>query len=198
MIDMNIKKILPPIFVFGGLIGEFFSFLITIEKFHLAENAGYIPPCTYNPLISCLNVMKTWQASVFGFPNPLLGIAGFAIIVTIGMAMWSGASFRRWFWLGAQAGLVFAVGLIYWLFFQSVYRIGALCPYCMVVWTVTIPIFWYTLVYNLSEGHIGLPKGFEMVREFALRYHWVILAMMYLVIITAILTQFWDYWRTLL
>ena len=29
---------------------------------------------------------------------------------------------------------------IHWLIFQSLYRIGALCPYCMVVWAVTIPL----------------------------------------------------------
>ena len=29
---------------------------------------------------------------------------------------------------------------MHWLIFQSLYRIGALCPYCMVVWAVTIPL----------------------------------------------------------
>ncbi|PRC62285.1 hypothetical protein C6A85_03910, partial [Mycobacterium sp. ITM-2017-0098] len=29
---------------------------------------------------------------------------------------------------------------VHWLIFQSLYRIGALCPYCMVVWAVTIPL----------------------------------------------------------
>lgn len=59
---------------------------------------------------------------------------------------------RRWFWLGLQAGTTAAVVFIHWSIFQSLYRIDALCPYCMVVWVVTIPLFWYTTLHNLRAG----------------------------------------------
>ncbi|TCN30649.1 vitamin K epoxide reductase family protein [Kribbella orskensis] len=99
------------------------------------------------------------QAEAFGFPNPLLGIAGFAIVTTIGAALLAGASFRRLFWLGLQAGVTFGVVFVHWLIFQSLYRIQALCPYCMAVWAVTVPIFWYVTLHNLNRGHLPVPTG---------------------------------------
>src|SRR5690606_13189412 len=106
--------------------------------------------------IGCGAVMQSPQAEVFGFSNPLIGLAGFAIVVTIGFALLAGGRFKRWFWVATQLGMLFAVGFIYWLFFQAVYDIGSLCLYCMVVWAMVIPLFLGTLVYNLKEGHIQL------------------------------------------
>ena len=40
---------------------------------------------------------------------------------------------------------------VHWLIYQSVFVIGALCPYCMVVWAVTIPTFFYVTVHNLAR-----------------------------------------------
>jgi len=195
---MNINKVLPYIYAVGGAIALYLSFVISIEKFYLASEVGYIPPCSFNPLISCITIMKTWQASVFGFPNPFIGIAGFAIVLTIGMAMLSGASFGRRFWQGAQVGVTFAIGFIFWLFFQSVFRIGALCPFCMVVWAATIPIFWYTTVYNLEEGNLSLPKVLSGVKCLLLEHHLFVLMSIYLVIVLSILIQFWSFWSSLI
>ena len=46
----------------------------------------------------------------------------------------------RWYWAGLAAGTLLGTVFVHWLIFQSLYRIGALCPYCMVVWAVTIPL----------------------------------------------------------
>lgn len=86
--------------------------------------------------------MTTEQAEVFGFPNPVIGIASFAVVATVGVALLAGAQFARWFWLGMLIGTGAGVVFVHWLAFQSLYRIGALCPYCMVVWAVMIPTFW--------------------------------------------------------
>ncbi len=75
------------------------------------------------------------------FPNPLLGIASFAVVTTLGVVLLTGAVLPRWVWLGLQAGVTFGVVFVHWLIYQSLYVIGALCPYCMVVWAVTIPLF---------------------------------------------------------
>ena len=194
----NMKKALPYILVIGSCIAIIFSFLITIEKMNLIQDPNYVPPCSINPIISCGSVMKTPQASVFGFPNSLLGVSGFSIMLAMGMTLLAGASFRRWFWLWAQASMTFAFGFIYWLFYQSVYHIGALCPYCMVVWAVTIPMFLYLTLYNLEEGHLKIfnasPAWITLIRQ----YHLGILLGFYAVIFIAILTNFWSYWSTLL
>ncbi|GAA3677224.1 vitamin K epoxide reductase family protein [Lentzea roselyniae] len=168
----------------GGLIGLAASLVLTVEKIALLKNPEYVPSCSIDPILSCGSIMRTEQAEVFGFPNPLLGIAGFAVVATVGVVLLAGVELPRWFWLGLQAGATFGVVFVHWLIFQSLYVIGALCPYCMVVWAVTIPIFWYTTLHNFR-----LP---------ALRkYHGVALTTWYSAVVIAVLQAFWDYWITL-
>lgn len=181
-----------------GVIGFIASFVITIEKIALIKDPTHHVPCNISPLISCTSVMKTPQAEVFGFPNPLIGIAGFAIVVTVGMALLARANFKRWFWLGLQGGTIFGVAFIHWLFYQSVYVIGALCPYCMVVWAVTIPIFLYTTRYNFSQDYIKTPNLLKGLVTLLHRYHASLLLLWYLAILGAITVHFWYYWSTLL
>ena len=183
------------LYVMGGAVALLFSFLITLEKAKLAVDPSYIPPCNVNPFISCGTVMLTPQASAFGFPNSLIGIAGFAALITIGVVLLVGTRLPRWFWLALQAGTTFAVAFIFWLFFQSVYRIGTLCPYCMVVWAMTIPVFWYTTLHNLQEGHVRLSEGLSSL---LCRFHAWFLALLYLLIVAAIGVHFWSYWQTFL
>lgn len=99
--------------------------------------------------------MDSPQASAFGFPNPLIGIAAFAVVVAVGVALLTGYRPPRWVWSGLQLGVTFGVVFVHWLVFRSLYRIHALCPYCMVVWVVTIAIFWYTTLHNLDGTRAG-------------------------------------------
>ncbi len=192
---MTTKIILRNVLIFGSLMGILCSFLITIEKINLIANPSYIPSCNINPFISCGSVMKTPQASLFGFPNSLLGILGFSIMLTAGMAELAGAKFKKWFWVTAEIGITLAVIFVYWLFYQSVYRIGALCPYCMVVWVVTIPMFWYLTLYNLEEKNIVVCKNQEKFVFKLKKNNLLILSIFYLVIFLSILIHFWSYWK---
>ncbi len=171
---------------------------MTIEKIELIKDPAYIPSCNLSPLLSCGSVMKTHQSSEFGFPNPLLGIGGFAAVSTVGAAMLAGAQFKKWFWLIFQSGTTLAIAFIFWLQYQSIFSIRVLCPYCMVVWTVTIPIFWYTTLYNLREGNLKTPSSLKGVVNFAQRHHLDLLIVWYLIIIAVIFTHFWYYWKTLI
>src|SRR4051794_20319348 len=134
-----------------GTLGLAASAMLTLEKIRVLEDPDYVPSCNINPIISCGSVMRTPQASVFGFPNPLIGIAGFSAVVAIGAALLAGAALHRRFWLGLQAGTLFGIVFVHWLIGQTLYRIGALCPYCVLVWTAMIPLFWYTTVHNLRQ-----------------------------------------------
>lgn len=193
----TLERTLPWILMIGGLIGFIAAFVLTIEKIELIKNPAYVPSCNLSPLISCGSVMRTWQAELFGFPNPLLGIIGFTIVTTVGMALLAGAKFKRWFWLGLQLGTLLGVVFVTWLFAQSVYVIGALCPYCMVVWAVTIPLFLYTTLYNLRTGVIPTPNSLKRFVAFIQRHHGDVLLVWYLAIIVAILNRFWYYWASL-
>lgn len=198
---LTLERTWPWILTIAGSIAWLAAFIIMVEKIHLLKNPAYVPECNLNPIISCGSVMATVQSNAFGFPNPILGIAGFAVIITIGVLLLNGLRperVKRWFWLGLQLGTIFGVLFVHWLFFQSVYRIGALCPYCMVVWVCTITIFWYTTLYNLRTGIIKTPKGWQKFVGWLQRHHGDILFVWLLLIATAILTHFWYYWKTLI
>ncbi|GAA3763136.1 putative membrane protein [Spinactinospora alkalitolerans] len=193
-----ISRALPWLLAIGGAIGFIAAAALLVEKIRVLGDPDHVPSCSINPVLSCGTVMDTPQAAAFGIPNPLIGVAGFAIVITIGMALLAGARFDRWFWLGLQAGTVFGVGFVHWLIFQSLYRISALCPYCMVVWAVTIPIFWYVTLHNLRTGHVPLPAGLHRPVDALARNHTVVLTVWALVIVAAIAQAFWTYWMTLL
>ena len=193
----TLRETLPYILLIGGIIGIFCSGILTADKIELLQNPSAHLNCNLNPIVACGPVINKPQASAFGVPNPFLGLVGFAAVATTGGAMLAGATFKRWYWLGLEAGVLFAVAFVTWLQFQTIYRIGALCPFCMVTWVVTIPIFWYTTLYNLREGHIVLPKQLKGVGAFAQKHHGDVLVAWFGLIILAIATHFWYYWRTL-
>ena len=124
--NLTLVKTIPYILAIGGAIGFLAAFILSVEKIELIKNPALEFSCDISPLISCGSVMNTPQAEVFGFPNSLIGIAGFAMVTTIGMALLAGAQFKRWFWLGLQAGTVFGIGFVFWLQCQSLYIISAL------------------------------------------------------------------------
>lgn len=199
--EVTLERTWPYILTIGGLVGFIAAFVLTIEKFSLLKDPSYNPSCNLSPLLSCGSVMKTEQASAFGFANSLVGLAGFAVVTTIGMMLLAGVDagkVKRWFWLGLQAGTIFGVGFITWLQYQSIFTIGALCPYCMVVWVVMIPIFVYTTLYNLRTGVIATPASLKRVVDFLQRHHGDILVLWFGIIILVILNHFWYYWKTLI
>ncbi len=196
-LSLTLTKTLPYILLIGGAIGVFSSFILTIENIQLIEHPNGSLICDLNPIISCGSVMKTPQSSVFGFPNSIIGLVGCTFIAVMGLALLSGAKFKRWFWLIFQASVTFAIGFVFWFQYQSFTNINALCPYCMVVWVVTIPVFLYTTIYNLREGHIKTPTKLKPVIDYITKDHAYVLALWYLAIIAMILNHFWYYWKTL-
>ena len=181
----------------GGLLGLAASFVLAIEKYALLADASYVPTCSLNPVLSCGSIMASPQAAAFGFPNPLLGIAGFAVVAATGAALLAGARVAGWFWGGLQVGVSLAVVFVHWLIVSSLYRIGALCPYCMVVWAVTITMFWYVTLRNATAITPRLPPGVSRAVGLVRKHHGVVLTAWSLIITAAILERFWLYWSTL-
>lgn len=193
--NWTLPKALPYILLISGIIGYAAAFIIMFDKLKIIDNPNYVPSCNLDPIISCGSIMMSDQASAFGFPNPFIGLGAFPVVAVIGGAILAGAKFKRWFWLGLNAGLVFALGFVHWLFFQSVYNIGALCPYCMAVWAVSITSFWYVTLYNIDQKNIRLPKGRpQKVYAWVRKHHLDILVLWLLVIGGLILNHFWYYY----
>lgn len=182
----------------GGAIGFIAAFVLTIERFLLAEDPGYVPSCSLNPVLSCGSVMKTEQAALFGFPNPLLGIAAFAIVTTLGMLVISRVALPRWVWVGLQVGITAGIVMVVWLISQSLYSIGALCPYCMVVWAVVIPMFWSITATNLERGVIPTPASARGAVAAFSDYRLIVVVASFALVVLLAGVRFWDYWSTLI
>lgn len=182
----------------GGLVGFSAAFALIVERIALLQDAGYTPSCSLNPVLSCGSVMTTDQASVFGFPNPLIGVAAFPVVAATGAVLLAGARLARWYWLGLQAGVTFGLVFVGWLMFQSLYRIGALCPYCMVVWAAMIPLFWYVTLRNATTGVLGTQLAESRVARVVAQWHLVVLTVVVVLVLGLIAEQFWYYWSTVL
>ena len=195
----NPSRRLMLLYMACGSVGFLVAFVLMVEKIALLEDPSYVPSCSINPILSCGSIMRTPQSEALGFPNPLLGIAGFAVIVTVGTALWADASFRPWFWLGLQIATTSAVVFVHWLIVQSLYRIDALCLYCVVVWIVTIAIFWYTTLRNVAAVRPRVEQGRASgILDWVDEYHAVVLTIWYVAIALLVAERFWDYWSTLL
>ncbi|MFO0971147.1 MAG: vitamin K epoxide reductase family protein [Candidatus Saccharimonadales bacterium] len=196
MKTLTFKQIFPWILVIGGIIGLLASSILTIEKLHVTANPNYVPSCSISPVVACSPVMTSWQASTFGFPNMLIGLAGFAMVWAVGMMLFAGVkNLKKWFWWCFQVGTLFGVLFITWLQYSSIYNIQKLCIYCMIVWAVTIPIFWATTSYNLREKNIKISGA---LGRFLQENPGKLVALHYLIIIVLIFTHFAEYFHTLI
>ena len=179
-----------------GAVAWYAAMQLITERIALLLNPDYVLNCDVNPLVSCGTVMTSPEASLFGFPNPLLGVAGLVAPIAVGVALLAGARFARWFWAVFLGGVTLAWVFVMWLFGEAVYDIGALCPYCMAVWAVTVPIFWYVTLRNLDRG--APSAGRRQWAGVLMRNHSIALTVWFLVLIALIAQRFWSYWSTLL
>lgn len=195
----RLEKTLPWLLIICGGIGLLAAAIIMIDKIELLKDPNATFLCDINPIVSCGSVMQSAQANAFGFPNPIIGLAGFPVLIVTGVVLLAGAQqLKRWYWVGLQLGTIFGLCFVHWLFLQSVYHINALCPYCMVVWAVTITSFWYVSLYNLEKGHIKLPAAVAGAGVFARKHHLDILILWFLIIGALILNHFWYYYGPML
>ncbi|MBZ4558183.1 vitamin K epoxide reductase family protein [Mycobacterium avium] len=179
----------------AGVIGLVASVTLTLEKIDILLDPAYVPSCNINPILSCGSVMITPQASLLGFPNPLLGLVAFTVVVVTGLLAVTKVVLPQWYWIGLTAGLVVGAVFVHWLIFQSLYRIGALCPYCMVVWVVTIALLVVvaSIAYRPALGDRRSGPGWLLFQ-----WRWSIVALWFTAVFLLIMVRFWDYWSTLL
>lgn len=143
-----------------GAIGFAGSFALTLESFLRLSEPERIPSCALNVFVTCGPSMDSAMGSFFGFPNPVLGVAVFPVVIAIGaLLLIIRFDAPRWFWqafvAGTSLGMVFVVVMV----FTSLHDLGSLCPYCMVVWSAMIPLFAYSLGYARQEGALGSGGG---------------------------------------
>ena len=179
----------------AGVIGFVASMTLTVEKIELLLNPSYVPSCNINPIVSCGSVMVTPQASVLGFPNPLLGLVGFTVVIVTGVLAVTKVPLPQWYWAGLMVGVLIGTVFVHWLIFQSLYRIGALCPYCMVVWAVTISLL---VVVASIAFRPALQRRESGAARVLYHWRWSIAILWFTAVFLLIMVRFWNYWSTLL
>lgn len=179
----------------GAAIPAFLAAMtLSIEKLEVIKNSDAILSCSINLVLNCASVMQTWQASLFGFPNSFIGVFGFAIVIAVAIGGLLGVRYSRAYLATAQ--VFFGLGLLfaYWLFFQSVYVIQVLCPWCLVVTFTTTLIFESLLHYNLRQNVFGLEKkANKRVQSFLdKQYDRLIVATWLVVMVLLVFIKFGD------
>lgn len=188
---VNTSYFLILIFAVIALIA---AFTLSMEEIHLMKNPDAILSCTLNAVLNCASVMKTWQASVFfGIPNMFIGLMAFPVLITVAIAaLWGGANFKKGFLRALNIGVLFGTIFAYWLFFNSIYVIEVLCPWCLIVTFSCTMILAATTHLGLRENIWNFATGkTKKVQKFLKAgYHQLIVASWVVLMIVLVVLKF--------
>jgi uncharacterized membrane protein len=172
-----------------GAIGLLAASILTIDKLDLlqakVDGTDAALNCDISAFVSCSGVMDSDQASVFGFANSILGIIGFSVVLTLGLLVAARVALPTFVWAGLQAGAVLGIVFVTWLQYQSIFEINLLCPWCMVVWTMMIPLFVGLTARNLRAWAPG-----SALTRFLSDWTTLVVALWYLAVVAVIWFQF--------
>lgn len=173
--------------ILAGSIGWIAAFALTLDKFQLLQDPDAQLGCNLSILVQCGRNLESWQGSLLGFPNPILGLAGWIAPIAVGVAILAGARFARWFWIAFNVGLLGAIGFVIWLISQSIFVLGTLCPWCMVTWSVTIPSFIAVTAFTVKNGVI--PASPAVRRVAGVVSSWIVVVTLACYLVIAIIAQ---------
>jgi len=155
--------------LFSSVLSLIASFVLAVDAVKLAADPAAELSCDINAVISCGTVAAAWQSQLLGFPNAFLGLIAEPVVITLAVACLGGVRFPRWFMFAAQVVYTIGLGFAYWLFYQSMFHIGALCPWCLLVTLSTTLVFATLTHVNIRDGNLFLPARLQETLAGALR-----------------------------
>lgn len=160
----------------GGVAALIAAFVLTVDKLIVLQDPNAVLSCSINIVLNCSTVMQTWQSHLFGFPNMLIGLVAFPVLITIAVLGLSGVKFPRWFLIAASIALLIGTVFAYWLFFSSIYVIQVLCPWCLVVTTSMTVMLASFVHFNGKENTFKLKDSLNTIVQDFLKsgYHQMI------------------------
>lgn len=174
---------MPLFLTVAAVVGFFAAFRLVADKVTTFTHPSEQLSCNASVLVQCGANLKSWQGSLFGFPNPILGIGGWMAVLAMAIIMLAGVKISRWIWITFNIGLTGALAFVIWLIIQSMYVLRTLCPWCMVTWAVVIPVFWLVTLHNARSGQFGGSPRFQGAAAVIYRYVWAIIALCYIVVV---------------
>jgi len=132
----------------AGLVA---SFIQLLEKLTLLKNPHAVLSCNLNSTFSCSNILNAWQSSVFGFPNPIIGIIMFTFFLTVAIFALTGAKIVPAFAKTIQGLAVFMLAFTLWLFYENTFSSKAICIFCLINGTAVVVINAVMFRHNFGE-----------------------------------------------
>jgi len=173
------QRLIYGITAIGGAIGLVASFLETLEYQELLKNAHTVLTCDLNSVFSCSSVLNAWQSKVFGFPNSLLCMVFFTLMLGTALARLTGSFLVKKLRLTMQGFALFFLCFGLWFLWQSTYHIRALCILCLFCFGALLLINWGWLAVNAADLPIGNRGRKLLVRANARGFDafaWILLA----------------------
>ncbi|GAA3039635.1 vitamin K epoxide reductase family protein [Microbacterium dextranolyticum] len=142
--------------IVAGAIGWTVAFLLYHEYIGQLTGANALISCSISPIVTCGPNLLTPGGNLLGFSNSILGIVLFLGPVYAGVsALATPHGLRVWFWRTYAVFVTGAFVFVHVLAYRSVFEYGSLCPWCMVIWLVTIPLFFTVAGWTLRAGVWG-------------------------------------------
>ena len=114
--------------------------------------------------------------------NPLLGVAGFAMLTAVGVVLSTGVALTRGLWLGLQAAVTFGVVFVHGLVLRNASLLDTTCSYCLLACAVLIPLFWYTTVHTVRRGWLPVAAPLHGLVQTLVRHRHMVLIVWYLLV----------------
>ena len=149
------KRYITIMMGFVAAIGLADSVYLTLVHYQLLAHKATTLACNLSSG-SCVSVLQSPYASLFGVPNAELGIAYFSIVLgAVIIRILTGRWLKPWIFLGLlTVGLAYSLFLLYDLFFV----LGIPCPYCILAHTANGLMF---VLYALTRP-LELNFGFRL------------------------------------
>jgi uncharacterized membrane protein len=168
----------------AGVLGWVVSFLLYREYIGQLTGSDALITCDISPIVTCGPNLLSGGGNLLGFSNAIIGIVLFVGPVYAGAAaLGSPHGQRAWYWRVYATVVTGAFVFVHVLAYRSVFEYGSLCPWCMVVWLVTIPLFWTVLGWTLGAGVWG--RGLTRAGRFVRSWMPLIVVLDYVVIAVA-------------
>jgi len=188
-----LAKWYPRILTGASLVGLVASFWQVAERVHMLKNPEVALSCTINPVVDCSGVLGNKLSALFGFPNALLGIVMFSILLTAGLLLLSGGKFSKNFHLFVLGVSKILFLFSVWFFAASLYSIGKVCIFCVFIWAAAMPIFWLGTLYWL-ESQKKRSSVQKKIYTFGKRFRVEPIFAAYLIMIALFLYRFRDFY----
>ena len=144
----------------AGAAGWIVSFLLYHEYIGQLTGGDALISCSISPVVTCGPNLLSPGGNLLGFSNSIIGMVLFLGPIFAGIAALAAhEGVRPWFWRVFAACTAGAFLLVHFFAYRSVFEYSSLCPWCMIIWLVTIPLFFTVAGWTLRAGVWGTRAG---------------------------------------